>query len=236
MLITGASGKIGSYLARRLSKDYRLVLHYYSNVGRIRELLKSEEVLSSITSLIPYDFRKSVEGFIELLRSRVGEVDHAVLTASIYDETPLSSLRDAKVREILDINLSSQIALIAKLREVLKDGGRVVVLTDVISLRRDPSIYAPLKPSIPYVVSKIGLSEAIRLLGRELLPKVKVIGIALGWVDLPSLSSELRTRAKAKIPLKRLAMLEEIYELVKLILEGELDYASGSLVEFSGGL
>ena len=223
---------MGRGLARCLSRSFRLVLHYRSSEGVLEELLKDPEVRRSTARVIKWDFsRGGLDSFIGEVLS-VGVPRLAVLSASHYDSTPLTGISEDLVDYLLKVNLAAPLYIAAKLGTAM-NGGSIVFLADMTAVE-DRCVYVGLRPSLPYVASRRALTAVVKYLARELAPRVRVVGVAVGWVDNPRASSRLRQRALSSIPTGRFVDPGEVCNLIRTAVE--LPNLNGVFLELSGGL
>ncbi len=234
-LIIGASSKIGGIIANYLaSRGFNLILHYNKGLERIKELVESNDVKSHLLAIVRADLiRDSLTEFVNRVIS-YSDIDVAVLLSAMYDETPVNELSEEKIKEILELNLISHVVLTILLGRMMRRRGKglIVIFSDLISLRT-ANPYLGLKPSIPYIVSKAGLNALIRFIAKELAP-IRIVGIAPGWVDLPTLNKRLKEMIKSTVPAGRPAKPEEILHVLELVMKNE--YINGTIIEVSGGI
>jgi 3-oxoacyl-[acyl-carrier protein] reductase len=189
-------------------------------------------VRESTVKVIRWDFsRGGLDSFIGEVLS-VGVPRLVVLSASYYDSTPLTGISEDLVDYLLKVNLATPLYIAVKLGTAMSEG-LIVFLTDMVAIE-DRCVYVGLRPSLPYVASRRALTAVVKYLARELAPKVRVVGIAVGWVDNPRASSRLRQRALSSIPTGRFVEPEEICSLIKTA--AELPNLNGVFLELSGGL
>jgi len=238
VLITGASGKVGSGLALKFAEEgAKLILHYNKSANVIDNLIKSFRSNMEYY-VVRCDFSKpeEVSEFIELIKSRFSGLSVLVNAVGLYDESKLSELDYSRFIHVINVNLVA-VALISKELGMLmkRGGGGVIVNMICLTPLRGHKVYEGLKPSLPYVISKAGLIHLTKYLALELAPEVRVVGIAPGWIESGRLSSDLRELIKSSVPLRRAAKVDELVNLVRYVIcEG--GYITGSVIEFSGGL
>lgn len=236
-MITGASGLIGSELAIELAKEKaNLILHYNKSEDVIEDLISK---LSPVTQVhaIKCDFSdlNNVVEFLKYLKNTYRRIDIVVNSVGIYDETPLELLNVELLTKILNINLLSIVLISKELGMLMKEYGGTIINLICLTPLRGHKVYKCLNPSLPYVISKTGLIQLVKYLAVELAPKVKVVGIALGWVGSSKLTQDLVRCVEGSVPMKRVAEAHEVVELIKYLICGS-QYITGSIIEFSGGL
>lgn len=208
------------------------MLHYRSSEDVLEELLKDPDVGRSTVKVVRWDFSKGgLDSFVNEVVS-AGVPKLVVLSASHYDSTPLTGISEDLVDYLLKVNLAAPLYIAVKLGTAMSNG-LIVFLADMVAVE-DRCVYVGLKPSLPYVASRRGLTAIVKYLARELAPRVRVVGIAVGWVDNPRASARLRQRALSSIPTGSFVEPEEVCRLIQAAVE--LPNLNGAFLEVSGGL
>ncbi len=238
VVILGASGLIGREVAVKLGNEgARLILHYNKSrtvVDGLLTKLKSK----TYVDIVRCDFSKvsDVLDFIDYLKTRYGSVDVLINSAGTYDETPLDDVDDHLISKVLNVNLVSAMLICKEVGTLMFQGnGGLIVNLICLTPIRDHRVYKCLQPSLPYVVSKAGVVQLTKYLARELAPKVRVVGVAPGWVGSERLTPKLVKCVEESVPLGRVAEPEEIADLIKYLICGG-SYIDGTIIEFAGGL
>src|SRR3954454_3509052 len=192
VLLTGASGAIGSEVARRLAaRGARLVLS-----ARRAELLEqlADEVATAGAPrplVAPADLAR--RGAAVELAAAAGDGDVLINNAgaSMQGLSWIVGDRD-EARTVLETNLWSPLALIAALTPAMVRRGEGAIV-NVGSLAR----VSPFPHLGVYAASRAALATATEVLEMELRPRgVRVVEVALGPIDTPA-SRENRVLAGA---------------------------------------
>jgi short-subunit dehydrogenase len=192
VLLTGASGAIGSEVARKLAaRGARLVLSA-RRVERLEQLAGELAKAGAPRPLVaPADLSR--RGAATELAAQVGDVDVLINNAggSVQGLSWVVGDRD-EARAVLETNLWSPLALIAALvPEMVRRGEGAIV--NVGSLAR----VSPFPHLGVYAASRSALATVTEVLDMELRPRgVRVVELALGPVDTPA-SRENRVLAGA---------------------------------------
>jgi short-subunit dehydrogenase len=192
VLLTGASGAIGSEVARRLAaRGARLVLSA-RRVERLEELADELEASGAPRPIVaPADLSR--RGAAAELAARAGDVDVLVNNAgtSVQGLGWVVGDRD-EARAVLETNLWSPLALTAALAPAMVRRGDGTIV-NVGSMAR----VSPFPHLGTYSASRAALATATEALDMELRPRgVRVVEVALGPVDTPA-SRENRVLAGA---------------------------------------
>jgi len=196
VLVTGASGAIGSEVARRLGKrGARLALS-----GRREERLRAlaDEIAEAGAvrpAIVPADLARRGEaaGLATGAVAAIGEIDVLVNNAgaSLKGLTWVVGDRD-EAREVVETNLWIPLALARSLVPAMLERGSGAIV-NVGSMAR----VSPFPHLGHYAASRSALAMATEVLRMELGPRgIRVVEVALGPVDTPS-SRENRALAGA---------------------------------------
>ncbi|RLG85729.1 MAG: hypothetical protein DRO18_05370 [Thermoprotei archaeon] len=240
VLITGASGFLGSYIAIELGlRGHNLILHFNRNELRIKEVMR--EVLSrhKVDIVTVKADLSSYEGIYTLIRRvKNYELKALINSAAIYSEKPFNEVTHEDWERILRVNLVAPFILSKELGQLMSEEGGVIINISCLTGIYGFNVYRCLRPSIPYIVSKVSLNILTKYLAQVLGPKVRVVGIAPGWIE----RLEVRTNKvlskciEETVILGRAAKVDEVTKLIADIVEGGLSYVNGSVIEVSGGL
>ena len=180
-VVTGASGGIGSEIARRLAADgFAVVAGYNSGAERaerlVAELAGDGHAAVRVSVLEP----DSLAGLADHIASTSGRVDVLVNCAGVTRPVPhadLDALDDELIEQIFATNWRGPFATIRALRSLLEsaDGSVVVNISSVSAVTGDGS-------NVAYCASKAALDSMTRSLARALAPRVRVVSVAPGWV------------------------------------------------------
>jgi short-subunit dehydrogenase len=196
VLLTGASGSIGSEVARQLTaRGARLGL----SGRRERRLAELAEELSPIAGERPIvltaDLGKRGEArqLAEAATAALGSIDVLINNAGASIQGLVWVVGDrGEAREVIETNLWSPLALTAALAPAMIERSEGVIV-NVGSLAR----ISPFPHLGHYAASRAALAAATHVLDLELGPRgVRVVEVALGPVDTPA-SRETRALAGA---------------------------------------
>jgi uncharacterized protein len=192
VLLTGASGAIGSEVARKLAaRGARLVLS--ARRVELLEQLAGELARAGAQRPLVAPADLSRRGAAVELAAQVGEVDVLINNAgaSMQGLSWVVGDRD-EARAVLETNLWSPLALIAAVAPAMVRRGEGTIV-NVGSMAR----VSPFPHLGVYAASRAGLASVTEVLDMELGPRgVRVVEVALGPIDTPS-SRENRVLAGA---------------------------------------
>ncbi len=235
ILITGASGGIGSAIARALAPEGRLLL-----VGN-----QGKEVLQKLTrELLSKDFSASCffadlsgeEGCLSVFSESdrlFGAPDLLVNCAGTASVSLIQDMDEQKLQQVLWTNLGSCIRMSreAARRMIPRKSGRIINISSVFgaSGASCESVYAAAKGAV---------NAFTKSLAKELAPSgISVNAIAPGAIDTvmnDNLSPEEKAALAEEIPMGRFGTPEEVAECVRLLAQAPL-YLTGQIITVDGG-
>lgn len=212
-LVTGASRGIGAAAAERLRRDGWRV--------------ETAERASGVDLSDPEQARAAVE--------RLDRVDALVANAGLIVRSGALETSLEDWRRVLDLNLTGVfvVAQAAARRMVDQDGGGAIVLvSSVLAITGGFNASA-------YAASKGGVAQLAKALSNELAGRgVRVNAIAPGYVEteLTSMLEEWKRReVRARIPLGRFAVPEEIADVIAFLVSDDARYMTGIVLPVDGG-
>lgn len=237
-LITGASGGLGSHMAKRMAEEgYQLALHYYQNPEPAIKLLESLPAHNGQHHLLKADLTQEDEiiALVDQLKGKLGHLDVLINNAGI----PFSGLSwKQTVKQWQDVFAINTMApwLLSKyciplLRETKK--GRIVYLSSIVAHR-------PLTGTSIYAASKAALEGLTRAQAIELSRfGITVNCIAPGYFDAGMISSveeEIRKQIILNTPEGRLGQADELAEAVLYLCSEKASFTTGQVLHINGGL
>jgi uncharacterized protein len=186
IILTGASGEIGSEVARRLAaRGARLVL---SSRREERLLALAKELVAAggqEPTVLPANLGQPGEAarLARGAQEALGEIDVLINNAgaSLQGLSWVVGDRD-EAREVLETNLWSPLALTAALTPRMLDRGRGAVV-NIGSM----AWISPFPHLGHYAASRAALAAATQVMELELSPRgIRVVEVALGPIDTPA--------------------------------------------------
>ena len=225
-LVTGAAHRLGKVFALTLARHgFDIVLHYHqSSEAALQTKAEIESVGRNVT-LAQADLTDPAQ--IQSLISNIHSLNLLVNSAAYMPGGNVDLLSLENWDTSLDLNLRAPFLLAQECAPKMTEGGLIVNITDVGAQKawsRFPS----------YTVSKAALESLTRILARALAPKIRVNGIAPGFVlQSEIVPAEEWDRLINRIPLKRPARPEEIASALEFLLQNE--YITGQTIVVDGG-
>jgi 3-oxoacyl-[acyl-carrier protein] reductase len=235
VLVTGASGGIGTAICAALARrGASVVLHYQSDRASAEA---SRRALAGVGhTLIQADLTDA--GAIERLWKEAGAqapIDALVNNAGIFPNHPPLSTDyagwTAAWQRTLAINLSgpAYLSYFASRAMAGRSGGRIVSVSSRGAFRGEPAAPA-------YAASKAGLNAFSQSMAKALAPAgVYFFVVAPGWVSTPRVAPAIADKAViADQPLGRVATPEEVAQVVTFCALDAPASMTGGVIDVNG--
>ena len=234
-LITGATGGIGSAIARALHSQGAKVILSGTRQGSLDELAHE---LSDRAHPIAADL--SDKGSIDSLIKQISDistdgVDIVINNAGIVRDNLLVRMKDEEWNQVLDINLFAGYKLIQGLmRGMMKRRwGRIIGISSVVGTTGNPG-------QANYAAAKAGMIGFSKALAQEVATRgitVNVIAPGMIRTDMTdNLSEDQSARLISTIPLGRLGNPDGIAASVIYLASDEASYVTGVTLHVNGGM
>lgn len=239
VLIVGATGGIGSEVARTLaSENYNLVLHYHSNKSKAEELKKElKELTDKKIILIQADITKEEDiQNITFEINRHFEYITAFVNASTlhFGNIKFTALEWQDISSQIDINIKSSFILMKEIVPLMEKFhyGKVVFLTTQATEQFNSEW-------LHYITAKSALNGFAKALAVELAPKgIRVNLVSPGMTDtelIADIPEKVKLLTSAKTPLKRLAKPQDIANAISYLVSDKSDFLTGETIRVNGG-
>jgi 3-oxoacyl-[acyl-carrier protein] reductase len=242
-LVTGASGALGSAIARRLAAEgAHLLLHGHSRPERLEAV--AQEIRASGGSAEPVLFDIADDASVAAAMGRLNEagaVQIVINNAGIHDDAVFPGMRAEQWHRVIDVSLHgfyrvTQPLVLPMLRT---RWGRIINISSVAALAGN-------RGQVNYAAAKGALNSATKALALELASRgVTVNAIAPGIIDSPMATGKGATgegtafdreAIKRLVPAQRAGMPEEVAALAAFLAGPEAGYITGQVISVNGGL
>ena len=234
-LVTGASGGIGSAVARALhNQGAELII----NGTRSSELEKLAAELGNRVHVLQGDLAEtsSISHLAEEAEKISDNgIDILVNNAGITRDNLLVRLSDKDLMDVINLNLIAGFHLTRKIiRGMMKrKWGRVIGISSVVGITGNAG-------QTNYAAAKAGMIGFSKALALEVASRgITVNSIAPGFIITPmteDLSEEQVTRLLAKIPIGRLGEAEDVASAAVYLASSEASYLTGTTLNVNGGM
>lgn len=245
VLITGASGGIGSACARQFDREgARLVLHGHRNLGRLQTL---QEELTGETLILSADLteEEEVEHLFRKALDRFRRVDVLVANAGIWpaEDEPVHRMGLERWRSTLDADLTSVFlcarAFFRTLERTRPETAALVIVgsTAAVFGEEGHADYAAAKAGITYGLTRTLKNEIVRI-----VPRGRVNAVCPGWTTTPMSAAGLEdpaivTRVLQTRAHKRVARPEDVASAIVFLSSDRLaGHITGEILTVAGGM
>jgi 3-oxoacyl-[acyl-carrier protein] reductase len=240
VVVTGASGGIGTACARAFAAEgARVLVHYHHGRERADALageLGAPVVQADLTA------EADVERLFAEARRSLGRIDVCAAVAGIWpqEDVPVWELPIERWEATLRANLTSAfLTARAFLREVGRNGHGSLVLvgsTAGIVGEAGHADYAAAKSAIVYGLLLSLKNEIVRI-----APRGRVNAVAPGWTESPMtrghVDPEAVRRVSRTMALRKVAQPEDVARQVVVLASDELSgHVTGQVVTIAGGM
>lgn len=229
-LVTGASGSIGSAIAKLLHK---LGAHVYisgSNESRLQTLAAELKNNYTIKTCNLSDTQS-----VESLFTDIEKLDILVCNAGITKDTLAIKMKNEDFESVIDINLKANFILNREaIKKMMRQRyGRIINISSVVGVSGNPG-------QANYCASKAGLIGMTKSLAIEVASRgITINSVAPGFIQsnmTDILTEEQKKAILQKIPTKNLGQAEDIANTVAFLASPASSYITGQTIHVNGGM
>ena len=233
-LVTGASGGIGSAIAKALAgQGARVAL----SGTRVEALHAVAAEIGGDCVILPCDLADgaAVDGLVPRAVEALGQLDILVNNAGLTRDNLAMRMKDEEWDTVIRVNLEAAFRLIrAACKPMMKARfGRVITITSVVGATGNPG-------QANYAASKGGLTAMSKALAQELASRnITVNCVAPGFITSPmtdGLPDAQKEALTARIPAGRLGDGQDIGAAVAYLSSREAAYVTGQTIHVNGGM
>jgi 3-oxoacyl-[acyl-carrier protein] reductase len=234
-LVTGASGGLGSAIAKALAGQGARLAVSGSNAAKLkafRDELGGEHVALPCNLADGAVVDQLVPQAVEALG---GRLDILVNNAGVTRDNLLMRMKDEEFAEVIRINLEAAFRLMrAAAKPMMKARfGRIVSVSSVVGVTGNPG-------QANYVASKAGLIGMSKAAAQELASRnITVNCVAPGFMTsamTDALNEQQRAAILGKIPAGAMGSGEDIGAAVIYLASREAGYVTGQTLHVNGGM
>jgi 3-oxoacyl-[acyl-carrier protein] reductase len=233
-LVTGASGGLGSAIAKALAGQGARLAVSGSNgekLASFRDTLGGDHVA------LPCNLSDgaAVDALVPSAVEALGKLDILVNNAGVTRDNLLMRMKDDEFDEVIAINLNAAFRLMrAAARPMMKARfGRIVSVTSVVGTTGNPG-------QANYVASKAGLEGMTKSVAQELASRgITVNCVAPGFMTsamTDALNDAQKVAILGKIPTGAMGSGEDIGAAVVYLASREAGYVTGQTLHVNGGM
>ena len=234
IFITGASGGIGSAIAKKFSHlKYKLILTSSSkdNLDSLRKIYGNSNFYYSLN----FNDQTSFEESLKLISNDHKDINVIVNNAGITDDSLILRMKKNQWDRVIQTNLSSNFLIIKNLlpNMIKQKSGKIIGISSVVASSGNPG-------QANYVAAKSGMIGLYKSIALEVASRnININLISPGFIISP-MTDRLDQRQKNQIldniPMKRFGKPNEIADLVNFLSSNESDYITGQNFHVNGGM
>ena len=233
-LVTGASGGLGSAIARSLAAQGARLALSGSNAAKL-EAFASELGGNHVTLVCDLSNAEQVDQLVPRAIEALGQLDILVNNAGVTRDNLAMRMKDEEWDQVITVNLEGAFRLMrAAMKPMMKARhGRIINITSVVAVTGNPG-------QANYVASKAGLIGMSKAFAQEVASRgITVNCVAPGFMT--SAMTEALTDAQkegilSKIPTGAMGSGDDIGAAVVYLASREAGYVTGQTLHVNGGM
>ena len=233
-LVTGASGGLGSAIARALAGQGARLAVSGSNVDKL-ERFRGELGGDHVALPCNLSDGAAVDALVPQALEALGKLDILVNNAGVTRDNLLMRMKDEEFEEVIKINLEAAFRLMrAAARPMMKARfGRIISVASVVAVTGNPG-------QANYVASKAGLIGMTKAVAQELASRsITVNCIAPGFMAsamTDALNDQQRESILSRIPIGQMGNGDDIGAACAYLASREAGYVTGQTLHVNGGM
>jgi 3-oxoacyl-[acyl-carrier protein] reductase len=234
VLITGATGGIGSEVSKALAKQGAKLVLSATREEKLQELASE---IGGDTKYIACNLSDvaAVDALLDKAEEIVGQIDILVCNAGITKDNLILRMKNEDFDHVVDVNLKSTFILNrnAIKKMVRRKWGRVINITSVVGVTGNPG-------QCNYVASKAGMIGMSKSLAQEVATRgITINCVAPGFIQSPMteiLTDQQKQAILSKIPAGKMGDASDIAKGVVFLASDEASYITGQTLHINGGM
>jgi 3-oxoacyl-[acyl-carrier protein] reductase len=233
-LVTGATGGIGSEIAKALASQGAKVVLSSTKEEKLQEL--ATEIGGDVKYVAcNLSDTAAVDALFDKAEELVGQIDILVCNAGITKDNLILRMKDDDFNHVLDVNLKSTFVLNrnAIKKMMRRKYGRIINIASVVGVTGNPG-------QCNYVASKAGMIGMSKSLAQEVATRgITINCVAPGFIQSPMtdiLNDVQREAILNKIPAGKMGESSDIAKAVAFLASEDARYITGHTLHVNGGM
>ena len=228
-LVTGASGGIGSEIARRLHNAGAHVILSGTNQEKLDSL--GAELKESSVKVCDLSNHADCESLI----NDIENIDILVCNAGMTKDGLVIRMKIEDFEDVMNVNLTSSFILnkLAARKMMSARSGRIINISSIVAVTGNPG-------QVNYCASKAGMIGMAKSLALEIAGRgVTVNVVAPGFIKTnmtDKLNEKQVEHIMSKIPMGRMGMPGDIASAVLFLASDAASYITGQTIHINGGM
>ena len=233
-LVTGASGGLGSAIARALAAQGARLALSGSNAAKL-EAFARELGGDHVTLVCNLNDSAEVDALVPRAVEALGKLDILVNNAGITRDNLTMRMKDEEFSEVLKVNLEAAFRLMrAACKPMMRARfGRIISVTSVVGVTGNPG-------QANYVASKAGLIGMSKAVAQEVASRgITVNCVAPGFMTsamTDALNDAQKDAILGRIPAGAMGTGDDIGAAVVYLASAEAGYVTGQTLHVNGGM
>lgn len=233
-LVTGASGGLGSTIARTLAGQGAQLAVSGSNVEKLENFRTS---LGGNHVALPCNLSDgaAVDQLVPRAVEALGKLDILINNAGVTRDNLLMRMKDDEFEDVIRINLEAAFRLMRAAAKPMMRArfGRIISITSVVGVTGNPG-------QANYVASKAGLIGMTKSVAQELASRgITVNAVAPGFMTsamTDALNEQQRSSILSRIPSGAMGSGDDIGAACVYLASREAGYVTGQTIHVNGGM
>jgi 3-oxoacyl-[acyl-carrier protein] reductase len=234
-LVTGASGDLGSAIARALaSSGLHVVLHANSRLEAAEAIAQEINAAGGSAEAVAFnvtDREATATACAQLLQA--GPIQVLVNNAGTHDDAAFPALRAEQWSQVLDVSVNGFFNVTQPLTMpmIRTRWGRIINISSIASLTGN-------RGQVNYAAAKGALNSATKSLSLELASRgITVNAVAPGIIESTMIEGAFdKALIERLVPMRRAGRPEEVAALVAFLASDAAAYISGQVISINGGM
>lgn len=236
VLVTGASGGIGSEISRAFGKaGAKVIVHYSGRVEPAEKVVDEIRAAGGDAFAIQADIRQAAEvrGLFDKGIAKYGRIDVVVNNAGIMTAKLIRDITDEEFLNQVAINLSGAFFVLRDAMARVADNGSIIDISTSVNRIAIPT-YGP------YGATKSAVEHLTRVASKEAGRGIRVNAVSPGPVNTELYTKgktpELIARQAAMNPFNRIGEPGDIAPVVVFLATDEARWINGQVIPVNGGM
>ena len=234
VLITGASGGIGTSLCDKFIENKCKIIFTSSNHENLKNL---EKKYGDDHSYYFMDMSNidTISTEMEKITNENKDIEILINNAGITKDNLLLRMKKEQWEDVINVNLNSNFYIIKSiLPNMIKNKkGKIIGITSVVAITGNPG-------QSNYTASKSGMISMYKSLAIEVAQRnININLIAPGFIESPmtdKLNEDQKNIIMNKIPMKRFGTTDEIANFALFLASDHSSYVTGQTFHVNGGM
>ena len=233
-LVTGASGGLGSSIAKSLSAQGERLALSGSNAAKLEAFAK-ELGGDHVTLVCNLSNAEEVDQLVPRAVEALGKLDILVNNAGVTRDNLAMRMKDEEWDQVIKVNLEGAFRLMrAAMKPMMKARhGRIINITSVVGVTGNPG-------QANYVASKAGLIGMSKAFAQEVASRgITVNCVAPGFMTsamTDALTDAQKEGILSRIPTGAMGSGDDIGAAVVYLASNEAGYVTGQTLHVNGGM